>query len=62
MIFIYFTTKYAIKTHNIILEISGGKSGIKNIGNVDSPLNHIHNDDYYPTFEKKIKPSGLLYQ
>jgi death-on-curing protein len=54
MRFLYFTTQYAIKTHDKILEISGGKSGIKNVGNIDSPLYHIQNDEYYPTFEEKL--------
>lgn len=50
----YFTAKYALKIHDKILEISGGKSGIKEYGNIDSPLSHIQNDDYYPTFEYKL--------
>ena len=50
----YLNTEYAIQTHDKIIEISGGISGIKNIGNVDSPLYHIQNDDYYPTFEEKL--------
>lgn len=47
-------TEYAIKIHDKIIEISGGQPGIKNFGNLDSPLNHLDNDDYYPTFEDKI--------
>jgi death-on-curing protein len=50
----YFTTAYAIKTHDKIIEISGGLPGIKDFGNLDSPLTHIQNDDYYPTFEEKL--------
>lgn len=50
----YFTTEYAIKTHDKIIEISGGNPGIKNFGNIDSPLYHMQNDDYYPTFEEKL--------
>ena len=50
----YFTSEYAIKTHDKIIEISGGNPGIKNFGNIDSPLYHIQNDDYYPTFEEKL--------
>lgn len=50
----YFTTAYAIKIHDKIIEISGGASGVKTYGNVDSPLEHIQNDDYYPTFEDKL--------
>jgi len=51
---IYFTAEYAIKIHDKIIAISGGKSGIKDYGNIDSPLSHIQNDDYYPSFEEKL--------
>jgi len=54
MPFLYFTTEYAIKTHDKIIEISGGASGIKDLGNLESPLEHIQNDDYYPDLEDKI--------
>lgn len=50
----YFTTLYAIKTHDKIIEVSGGLHGIKNIGDLESPLNHIKNDDYYPAIENKV--------
>jgi death-on-curing protein len=51
---IYFTSEYAIKIHDKIIEISGGRKGVKDFGNIDSPLNHIQNDDYYPSFEEKL--------
>lgn len=47
-------TEYAIKIHDKIIEISGGQSGVKNFGNLDSPLSHLENNDYYPTFEDKL--------
>lgn len=50
----YFTTQYAIKIHRKIIEISGGNEGVKDFGNIDSPLYHIQNDDYYPSFEEKL--------
>jgi death-on-curing protein len=50
----YFTTEYAIKIHDKIIEISGGIEGVKIYGNLDSPLTHIQNDEYYPTFEDKL--------
>lgn len=50
----YFTAEYAIRIHDKIIEISGGHEGVKEFGNIDSPLNHIQNDDYYPTFEEKL--------
>ncbi|MBX2913787.1 MAG: type II toxin-antitoxin system death-on-curing family toxin [Cyclobacteriaceae bacterium] len=51
---LYFTSDYAIKIHDKIIEISGGISGVKDFGNIDSPINHIQNDDYYPSFEEKL--------
>ena len=50
----YFTSEYAIRIHDKIIEISGGRAGVKDYGNIDSPLNHIQNDDYYPSFEEKL--------
>ena len=50
----YFTVSYAIKTHDKIIEISGGLEGIKNIGDLESPLEHIQNDVYYPEIEDKV--------
>jgi hypothetical protein len=32
MAFIYITTPYAIKTHDKIIEVSGGRAGIKDGG------------------------------
>lgn len=54
MAFNYFTAEYSIKIHGKIIEISGGLEGVKNFGNIDSPLSHIQNDDYYPGFEEKL--------
>ena len=54
MPYFYFTVEYAVKTHDKILEISGGISGIKDFGNLESPLEHIQNDIYYPELEDKI--------
>lgn len=50
----YFTTQYAIEVHDKIIEISGGNSGVLNIGLLDSTLEHIQNDLYYPDFETKL--------
>lgn len=50
----YFTAQYAIEIHQKVIEISGGKEGVKDFGNIDSPLYHIQNDDYYPSFEEKL--------
>jgi death on curing protein len=54
MPYLYFNTAYAIKTHDKIIEVSGGANGIKDLGNLESPLEHIQNDDYYPELEDKI--------
>jgi len=50
----YFKADDAIRFHDKIIEISGGRAGIKDFGNIDSPLAHIQNNDYYPEFEDKI--------
>lgn len=51
---IYLTPEDAIKTHQKIIQISGGINGVKTYDNIASPLHHIQNDDYYPTFEEKL--------
>lgn len=50
----YISAAHAINTHKKIIELSGGISGVKNLGNIESPLFHIMNDDYYPSFEEKL--------
>jgi death-on-curing protein len=54
MAYNYFKASYAIQIHDKIINISGGIEGVKTYGNLDSPLTHIQNDDYYPTFEEKL--------
>jgi len=54
MDYFYFNTEHAIKEQNFIIENSGGRKGIINIGLVDSVLQHIKNDLYYPEFENKV--------
>ena len=52
---IYISKKQAIETHKKTIEYSGGGNyGILNIGFLYSALEHIQNDDYYPTFEDKL--------
>jgi len=51
----YFDTKHAIDVHDWIIENSGGRPGYENIGLIDSVLDHIQNDMYYPTFVEKLK-------
>ena len=55
MAIIYLTLDQAIETHRNTVEVSGG--GIYEHLNVDklaSVLEHIQNDDYYPTLEDKL--------
>ena len=41
--------------HKMTVKISGGGStGILDLGKLESVLQHIQNDDYYPTFEDKL--------
>ena len=59
MVFNYFTIEYAIKEHDFIITESGGSHGINNLGLLESILEHIQNDFYYPEFE--IKLTHLVY-
>ncbi|EGQ8650149.1 type II toxin-antitoxin system death-on-curing family toxin [Vibrio cholerae] len=52
--YFYFDVEYAVKTHDWIIETTGGSHGFENIGLLESPLNHIQNDDYYPEVEDKL--------
>ncbi len=56
---LYFDTKHAIEVHDWIIENSGGLAGNKDIGLLDSALQHIQNDLYYPSFLEKLK--HLIY-
>lgn len=52
--YFYFDVAHAIKVHDWIIVNTGGLSGMSNLGNLESPLNHIGNDDYYPDIEDKL--------
>ncbi len=55
MSIIYLTVEEAIETHRkTIIHSGGGASGQLNIGQLESVLEHIKNDDYYPKFEDKL--------
>jgi death-on-curing protein len=57
---IYINIEQAVSIHEMTVRISGGGSlGIINIGLLESVLEHIQNDDYYPTFEEKL--THLVY-
>lgn len=52
---IYIPKDLAIEIHRNTIEYSGGGDyNIINIGSLDSVLEHIQNDDYYPTFCEKL--------
>jgi len=55
MAWVYLTLEQAIEVHGKTVEVSGGGSlGQLEIGKLDSVLQHIQNDDYYPTFDAKL--------
>lgn len=50
----YFDIAHATEVHDWIIENSGGRAGIIEIGSLESALEHIQNDMYYPSFEEKL--------
>jgi len=52
--FFHFDVAHAIAVHDWIIENTGGLAGTKNIGQLESPLEHIQNDLYYPEMEDKL--------
>lgn len=55
MSLIYLTLDQVIQIHAKTVELSGGGAmGHLEIGKLDSVLQHIQNDDYYPTIEAKL--------
>ncbi|MEE9553951.1 MAG: type II toxin-antitoxin system death-on-curing family toxin [candidate division Zixibacteria bacterium] len=55
MAIVYITLEQAIEIHDKTIEISGGGArGHLDLDKLDSVLQHIQNDDYYPTFEDKL--------
>ena len=52
---IYISLDLALQIHRETIRFSGGGNyGIINEGYLNSVLDHIKNDDYYPTFEDKL--------
>ena len=51
---LYFGIDHAVEVHDWIIEHSGGLAGIKDLGPLESVLEHIQNDLYYPSFEEKL--------
>lgn len=54
MEFVYFDIVHAIHVHDEIIDKSGGLQGILNLGILESALEHIQNDVYYPNLEYKL--------
>lgn len=55
MAWVYLTLEQAVEIHRKTVDISGGGSlGHLELGKLDAVLQHIQNDDYYPTFEAKL--------
>ena len=52
---IYPDIEQVMQIHKVTVRISGGGSdGHLDLGRLESVLQHIQNDDYYPTFEEKL--------
>jgi len=51
---LYFDVKHAVEVHDWIIEHSGGLQGTKDLGQLESILDHIQNDMYYPSFYEKL--------
>ena len=52
---IYLTLEQAVEIHRRTVEVSGGGAlGPLDLGQLESVLHHMQNDDYYPTFEDKL--------
>lgn len=51
----YITLENAIETHRKTVDVSGGGTlETLDMGRLESVLEHIKNDEYYPTFEDKL--------
>lgn len=52
---VYLTLEQAVAIHEVTVDKSGGGSlGQLDVGKLESVLQHIQNDSYYPTFEAKL--------
>jgi death on curing protein len=52
--FFYFDIHYAVEIHDWIIQNSGGLAGENNLGLLESALQHIQNDFYYPELHHKL--------
>ncbi|BAZ43374.1 death on curing protein [Chondrocystis sp. NIES-4102] len=51
---LYFDIQHAIEVHDWIINNSGGLHGASDLGRIESVLQHIQNDLYYPEFQNKL--------
>ena len=51
---LYFGVQHAVEVHDYIIDVSGGLHGNRNISLLESVLEHIQNDTYYPSFHEKL--------
>ena len=51
---LYFDARHAVEVHDWIIEHTGGLPGLKDLGQLESVLDFIQNDVYYPTFDAKL--------
>lgn len=55
MAILYLTLEQAVEIHRKTVEVSGGGAyGSLELGKLDSVLENIQNDGYYPTFAEKL--------
>jgi len=55
MSIIYLTLEQAVEVHHKTVEVSGGGAlEHLDLGKLESVLQHMQNDNYYPTFEEKL--------
>lgn len=55
MTYRYISLEDAIDTHGLTIEKSGGgATGHLDVDKLGAVLEHIQNDDYYPTFDAKL--------
>lgn len=52
--FFYFDSDYAVNVHDWVIKNSGGLPGSNNLGLLESTLEHIQNDLYYPEIQDKL--------
>lgn len=53
-VFFYFDIDHAIEVHDWVIKNSGGLPGVNNLGLLESALEHIQNDLYYPELCGKL--------